>query len=100
MAAYNIKLENGVLRVGFGDPAQNDSIVRDAEARLAEMETAGEFTGGVIRVNGPASLPVAMVLAHHLAHRFEAVACFDPKLAKYVVAIAHGGNYAIGQLID
>ena len=54
----------------------------------------------MIRVNGPASLPVAMVLCHKLAHRYQAVACFDPKLSKYVVAISHGGKYAVGDLLD
>jgi CRISPR-associated protein Csx3 len=102
MASYKISFEDGnVLKVGFGDPAQNDAIVRDAVARLDEMAKSGELAGGdVIRVNGPASLPVAMVLAHKLAHLYQAVACFDPKLAKYVVAIAHGDKYAIGDLID
>jgi CRISPR-associated protein Csx3 len=60
-----------------------------------------ELAGGeVIRVNGPASLPVAMVLAHKLAHLYQAVACFDPKLGKYVVAIAHGDKYAVGDLVE
>lgn len=98
---YKISLTDGVLRVGFGDPAQNNQIVRDAEKRLDEMVASGELVGGdVIRVNGPASLPVAMVLCHKVAHLYGAVACFDPKLAKYVVAISHNPAYAIGDLID
>jgi CRISPR-associated protein Csx3 len=101
MSTYNIALNEGTLKIGFGEPAQNDQIVKDAETRLDEMVAAGKLNGGdVIRVNGPASLPVAMVLAHKLAHLYQAVACFDPKLAKYVVAIAHGDKYAIGDLID
>jgi CRISPR-associated protein Csx3 len=101
MNTYNISLEDGILRVGFGSPAQNDEIVRDAEMRLDEMIESGELAGGeVVRVNGPASLPVAMVLCHKVAHLFGAVACFDPKLAKYVVAISHDPAYAVGDLID
>ena len=101
MNTYNIALTEGTLKIGFGSPAQNDQIVKEAEARLDEMAKSGELAGGeVIRVNGPASLPVAMVLAHKLAHLYGAVACFDPKLAKYVVAIAHGDKYAVGELID
>jgi CRISPR-associated protein Csx3 len=89
------------LRIGFGTPAQNDQIVKDVEARLDEMIAAGDLVGGeVVKVNGPASLPVAMVLAHKLAHLFQAVACFDPKMSKYVVAIAHGDKHAVGDLID
>ncbi len=99
-----------LFKVGFGDPAQNDQIVRDAESRMTEVlaETAEKpedgdavpaRNGELALVNGPASLPVAMVLAHKLGHLFGAVACFDPKLGKYVVSIAHGGKYAIGELV-
>lgn len=102
MATYNISLEEGsLLRVGFGEPAQNDQIVRDAVARLDEMVKDGTLAGGpVVRVNGPASLPVAMAIAHAIAHLYEVVACFDPKLAKYVVAVSHGTAYRPGDLID
>jgi len=101
MSTYIINLAGSILNVKFGDPGQNDQIVKDAETRLDEMIQSGELAGGeVVRVNGPASLPVAMVLAHKLGHLYQAVACFDPKLSKYVVAIAHGGKYAIGDLLD
>jgi CRISPR-associated protein Csx3 len=101
MTTYNVSLSNGVLKVGFGVPAQNDQIVRDAETRLDEMIESGELSGGaVIRVNGPASLPVAMVICHKVAHLYGAVACFDPKLGRYVVAISHDPAFPIGDLID
>lgn len=101
MTTYNINLTDGVLKVGFGQPAQNDQIVRDAEKRCDEMIANGELAGGdVIRVNGPASLPVAMVLCHKVAHLYGAVACFDPKLSKYVVAVSHNPSYTIGDLVD
>jgi CRISPR-associated protein Csx3 len=102
MAAYTITMEGGnLLQVGFGEPADNDRIVRDAEKRLDELIDNGEITGGeLIRIFGPASLPVAMVLAHKLNHLYQAVACFDPKLKKYVVAIAHGDRYRVGDLVD
>ena len=101
MSTYNIALTEGILKIGFGSPAQNDQIVKDAETRLDETVKSGELAGGeVVRVNGPASLPVAMVVCHKLAHLYGAVACFDPKLSKYVVAISHNPAYTIGQLID
>lgn len=120
MNTYKINAEkvniNGtdatLFKVGFGDPAQNDTIVRDAESRMTEVLAAGaekpedmddamkpDCRGELALVNGPASLPVAMVLAHKLGHLFGAVACFDPKLGKYVVSIAHGGKYAVGDLV-
>jgi CRISPR-associated protein Csx3 len=101
MMTYNINLTDGVLKVGFGAPAQNDQIVKDAGTRLDEMISTGELKGGdVIRVNGPASLPVAMVLCHKVAHLYGAVAYFDPKLTKYVVAVSHNHVYKVGDLID
>lgn len=101
MSTYKISLEDGVLRVGFGEPAQNDQIVRDATARLDEMAKDGTMTGGsVIRINGPASLPVAVAITHAIAHLYEVVAVFDPKLGKYVVAVSHGTDHNVGDLID
>ena len=103
MAYYNINFDpqSGVMKVGFGDPAQNDVIVRDAVARLAEMVKSGELKGGeLIKINGPASLPVACVIAHAVAHLYQAVGVFDPKLGKYVVAVTHGTAYKPGDLID
>ena len=100
-STYNISLTGTVLKIGFGSPAQNHQIVKDAEACLNEMIAKGELSGGdVVRVNGPASLPVAMVIAHKVSHLYGAVACFDPKLAKYVVAVSHNPAYKVGDLID
>jgi CRISPR-associated protein Csx3 len=101
MTTYNISLSKTILKVGFGEPAQNDQIVRDAETRLDEMIESGELSGGeILRVNGPASLPVAMVISHKVAHLYGAIASFDPKISKYVVAISHNPAYTIGDLID
>jgi CRISPR-associated protein Csx3 len=103
MAYYNINFDpqTGVMRVGFGDPAQNDAICREAAARLEELVSSGALAGGpVIKINGPASLPVAVVIAHAVSHRYEAVAVFDPKLGKYVVSVSHGPKLKVGDLID
>jgi len=99
--AYTVvKQDENTIKVSFGTPAQNDQIVKDASERLNEMIKAGELPGGdLIKVTGPASLPVAMVIAHALGHIYGAVACFDPKINKYVVSIAHGGKYQIGDLV-
>ena len=102
MAKYfNLNLEDGnILRIGFGQQAQNDEIVRDVVASLEDLKKSGELAGGpLILVNGPASLPVAMALCHGLCHLYEVVGVFDPKLGKYVVAISHGNNYQVGDLI-
>ncbi|MBD2124948.1 CRISPR-associated protein Csx3 [Microcoleus sp. ZQ-A2] len=101
MTTYNIELDGERLNIGFAEPAQNDQIVRDAAARLDEMAESGELKGGqLLKINGPASLPVACVLAHKVAHLFGAVGVFDPKLGKYVISITHNPTYKLGDLID
>ncbi|MBM3162574.1 MAG: CRISPR-associated protein Csx3 [Chlorobi bacterium] len=102
MASYHINIQdNDLLKVDFGDPAQNDRIVKDADEQLLKLIEDGMITGGeLIRISGPASLPVAMVIAHRLTHLYQAVACYDPKMKKYVVAIAHGNKYHLGELLD
>ena len=85
------------LKLAFGEQAQNDLIVRDAVAAIKELGLKG---GAVVRLNGPASLPVAIAIAHEVGHIYGAVAAFDPKLGKYVVAVSHDPQYAVGDLID
>ncbi|MFZ5365008.1 MAG: CRISPR-associated protein Csx3 [Patescibacteria group bacterium] len=107
MATYRIETSNvnvgaapaTLFKIGFADPATTDVVVRDAEARIKELEASSEMGGAMALTNGPAALPVAMVLAHHLAHRYAVVACFDPKCAGYIVAISHGDKYHVGDLI-
>lgn len=101
MTSYKIEIEGDVLRVGFGEPAQNDEIVKDAAARLEQMTTSGELKGGaVLKINGPATNPVCFVLAHRVAHLYGAIGVFDPKMGKYVVCISHNPAYKLGDLID
>lgn len=38
--------QTGVMTVGFGDPAQNNQIVRDASARLDDLIKDGTLAGG------------------------------------------------------
>ena len=103
MSIYTIAVEgDNVLRLGFGDtPAQNDALVKEAAQQLKGLVDGGVIKGGeLIKLNGPATLPIAFVLAHKLNHLYQAVAVYDPKLSKYVVAIAHGGKYRVGDLVE
>ena len=81
------------VTIDFGEPAENTLIVPDAIAALAELKLRG---GRGIHFTGPASLPVAMALAHAVAHLYGYVACFDPKLQGYVVAISHDPEFRLG----
>ena len=87
-----------LIKVGFGDPAQNDEIVTEVEARLNELKANG-LGGQVALINGPASLPVAVVMGHHLAHQFAAIGVFDPKMAGYIIAANHGSSWKVGDVI-
>jgi CRISPR-associated protein Csx3 len=91
--------EDGVvtLEVGFGTPASNDVIVPDAVAAIAGLGLKG---GRGIKIDGPASLPVAMAIGHAVAHLFGWVACKDPKLGRFVVAISHDPARRPGDLMD
>jgi len=101
MSTYNITRNSSTIKLSFGTPAQNDQIVKDVVAKLTEMEASGELNGGgVIKLNGPASLPVAVAITHALVHKFSAVGVFDPKLNKYVIAATHDPAYVVGDLID
>lgn len=95
---FNMDLnpETKTLTIGFGDPSTNDQIVAQVERRLKAVPFPG---GDLIKINGPASLPVAFVLAHHLIHLYGAVAIKDPKLGGFVVAVSHNPSYPVGHII-
>lgn len=100
MAAYKMNLETsgseGLLTIAFGTPSRGDAVVRDATSALAAIDFPG---GRLLRVSGPASLPVAMAIAHVAAHRYGAVACFDPKLSGFLVAISHDPDFPVGKIL-
>ena len=85
-----------VVEIGFGDPADNTVCVPAAIAALRELRLAG---GRGVLFNGKASLVVAMALAHEVAHLYQFVGVFDPKLQGYVVAISHAADPRPGNLI-
>lgn len=88
-----------IYRVGFGDPASNDEIVKEAQSLLDELVNNDDVGGRLALINGPASLPVALVLGHALSHRYAVIGVFDPKMGAYVVAVAHGGDHRVGDVI-
>lgn len=84
--------------VGFGEPAENTAIVRDAASTIdAALEVEGG--GPLALIYGPASLPAMAVIIHRLGHRFGAVGVWDPKLNLYVVVISHSPDYSVGQTL-
>jgi len=94
---YNISVDGNLMKVGFGDQASNDAIVKEVSSTLKSLDLPG---GPLLKINGPASLPVAVVIAHGVTHLYGAVAVWDPKLGKYVVSVSHNPDYSVGDLVD
>jgi CRISPR-associated protein Csx3 len=82
--------------LGFALPAQSDRLVADAITALGSLNLPG---GHGAHFYGPAPIPVAIALAHAVAHLYSYVAWFDPKLGKFVVAISHNPAFTPGQLL-
>ena len=85
------------VRTDFVAPATNAVIVSGALAVMAGLHLDG---GHGIKFTGPMSIPLAFVIAHLVAHRYGFVACFDPKLSKFVVVISHDPSVSVGDLMD
>jgi CRISPR-associated protein Csx3 len=85
------------LKVGFSRPAENDQVVRDAAEAIQLLDLRG---GPLVKFDGPCSLPVAMVLAHAVAHKYAAVAVLDPKLNASIIVISHDPARPIGARIQ
>jgi CRISPR-associated protein Csx3 len=102
---YNIDFSrtasNGckTVLVSFGDVSSNDEIVKEVAHTTSQPAFKEAVMGNALLIDGPASLIVAMALAHAVCHICPAVAGFDPKLGSYVVAISHDPKYPVGMLI-
>ena len=85
-----------VVLLNFGEPANNDLVVPAAIEAIHNLRLPG---GRGVLFNGAASLPVAMALAHAVAHLYQFVACYDPKISRYVVVISHAAGMRPGDLL-
>lgn len=117
-----------LLKGSFGEPAQNDVICVELDKTMRSMKAEGILAGGpfAVKFDGPASLPVAGVLTHHLAHLYDAVGLRDPKVTvpgdqeytlpdgrvihtvldlsgkpipAFVVAVSHSDRHKVGDII-
>lgn len=99
IAATSDSSHEAIIDCSFGETAPNNLIVSEVVHTIEE--TMSLIGGGeVLLVNGPMSLPVAMVIGHAVLHRFATVACYDPKLQGYVVVSNHDGFYDVGEVLD
>jgi len=92
---------SGTLKIGFNPdkPSTNVDLVQDAAAVIAGLSDQIAGTP-CLKINGPASLPVAFVLAHALCHIVGSIAVFDPKLGKHIVTVSHNPDFTIGATVD
>ncbi len=98
---YNIEVDNDLMEVSFGTPGTNAEIVKYVHNLLKEKNAKGEIPGGsLIKITGPASIPVTVVLVSFLQGLYGTIAVFDPKLGKFVISLSRSPKYALGDLID
>ena len=99
MALYNIDLDlsdTNIAKLSFGDPASNVDIVRFVNDIAVTDDVMDSLNGNPLFINGPASLPIAFVLAHKWAHLFPSIWIYDPKLGGYVCCISHEAGAEVG----
>ncbi len=102
MSTFLAEIKGKVLQVGFGEPADNDRIVRDAMEELDRAIASGELAGGeILFIDGKASVVVSFAIAAKVGHIFGAIAVSDPKLGKdtFVVTITHSESYKLGAVL-
>lgn len=97
MAVFNMSFDNDTLTLGFGDPATGDAVVAGIVDALKALPP--NFGGKLLKVTGPTTVAGALAIGHFAAHKFGAVAMFDPKLQKFIVAISHDPDFAVGDLL-
>ena len=106
--SYNIEFVEDTLHVGFNPDikATGDRIVQDAKIQLDQLITSQQLPqGGLLKINGPASVPVSYLIAHELGHLFATIAVFDPKIGgerqnRYVVVINYAPQYKVGDILE
>jgi len=106
--SFFVRWEGDVLRVEINNEVQvdGDQIVRDVKAQLQELINSGQLTGGkLLKINGRSTVLASFVLALELAHRYSAIAVFDPKIGdrgldRYIITISHTPDYQVGDRVD
>jgi CRISPR-associated protein Csx3 len=106
--SFLIRREGDVLRVEINKEVQadGDQIVRDVKAQLHSLINSGQLPGGkLLKINGRSTVLASYVIALELAHRYSAIAVFDPKIGdrgldRYIITISHTPEYQVGDRID
>lgn len=100
--------EGNILRVEINPAVQvdGDQIFRDAKLQLQKLINSGELSGGkLLKINGRSTVLASFAIAFELAHLYDAIAVFEPKLGdrgldRYIVSISHTSDYQVGETLD
>ncbi|MCL4392357.1 hypothetical protein M1413_03430 [Patescibacteria group bacterium] len=95
-------LRGDTLEIGYcSSTPTRDAAVYTAK-RIAEMIATKLLPGGeMIKIKGPMPSFIATILTYKLAPFYEAIACFDFKTKKYIVAVARERSlYSVGDIIE
>ena len=106
--SFLIRRQGDVLNVQINNAVQvdGDQIVHDAKAQLQELINSGQLPGGkLLKIHGRSTVLASFVLALELAHRYSAIAVFDPKIGdrgldRYIITISHTPDYQVGDRVD
>ncbi len=84
------------LSVLLEKPGTNSDFVLEVTKRVETLALKG---GQLVLIEGPLPEPVAFVLAHGLADKFEAIACMDRHSFEYVVCVSRHRSLVLGHII-
>jgi hypothetical protein len=87
------------IKMGFGAASGNDQKVVDAQAQANSIKEGESIFGKPLFLNGRVSTQVAALLGAQFAHVVPAIGTFEPATASYVISVAHGSDYRVGQTI-
>ena len=97
-SAYNMVLDGDVLNIGFGESPTDIEVVLAAQELINDLR--GEAQGKHLKLNGPASLSVAVMIGHAFGNTNQTIAVFLPKLQQYIVVVSFVKSIPVGTLID
>ncbi len=97
-----VTLKGDTLEIGYCNSTPSHDAVTYATNRIADMIATKLLPGGeIIKIKGPMPTFLATMLTYKLAPFYGAIACFDSKTEKYIVAAARERSpYSIGDIIE
>ncbi len=98
----DVILEGDTLEIGYCSSISSHDAATYVTKRIADMLATKLLPGGeIIKVKGPMPTFIATILTYKLAPFYGAIACFDFKTKKYIVAAAREMSaYSVGDIVE